>query len=90
MRIQPRLGSGHERIDSSASLMKSIRRQIELIAARHNCSKSFVIATLLAKQLGIEEQVYYDEKPERNKGRTDSRRSSATIARFEQRKRNLA
>lgn len=67
MNIQPR---GFKRESCSAALMLEIKRKIEQIAAMHNCSKSFVIATLLADSLNIKNQVKYYEITKRDKKRT--------------------
>lgn len=56
MIIQPR---GYDRESLSAALMVEIKRRVEIIAARYNCSKSFVIATILADALNIEGQPNY-------------------------------
>jgi hypothetical protein len=56
MLIQPR---GFKRKTLSAGAIDSIRRAVESVAARYNCSKSYVIATVLADAFGISEQVRY-------------------------------
>lgn len=87
MIIQPR---GFKRISSSASLLLAVRKEVELIVARYNCSKSYVIATILADALAISQQKGYYEVNERDKGRTHSRGSKSKIVRIESRKRRAS
>lgn len=56
MIIQPR---GFKRESLTATSLIEIKRKVEQLAAMHNCSKSFVISTLLAKILNIKGQPDY-------------------------------
>ena len=85
MYIQPR---GYKRTSRGAALIDQIDKQICSIAARFNCSKSFVIATLLAEHLGIKEQVTYYEVYERNQERDLSSGSKNKVVGIKSRKRS--
>jgi hypothetical protein len=50
MRFQPR---GFNRLHTYANLVLDIRRKLDAIAAANDVSRSFVITTLLARQLHI-------------------------------------
>lgn len=60
VRIQRRIRGGREGLP--ATVMKSIRRAVEWEAARYNVSKSFVVATRLARSFGITDQEDYEER----------------------------
>jgi hypothetical protein len=81
--IQPR---GFKRRTTSAGLIDVIRKRVEQAAAMYNCSKSFVIATLLADAFGIsnEEQAKYYEL-ERTSKRINKARRGSKVVRFRQR-----
>ena len=84
MFIQPR---GFKRIPKTAALLESINKRIDAISEQYSCSRSFVIATLLADQLGITEQIkYYDYI----KTRTSKARRKSKAGRNKQRKRHAA
>jgi hypothetical protein len=57
LRNQPRIRDVI-RIPSPSSLHPAIRRRVERDAARFNCSKSFVISSVLAKWAGVEQELY--------------------------------
>ena len=60
MRIQTRIKN---RRDVSAGVTKEINRRIEQTAAKFDCSKSFVVNTMLAEAFGIAvTEVYYRPK----------------------------
>ena len=60
MRIQSRVRG---RRDVHSGVTKEIARRIEHTAARFNCSKSFVVNTMLGEALGIDMgEVYYRPK----------------------------
>ena len=86
MIIQPR---GFHRKTTSAGLIDSIRKHVEQAAAMYNCSKSYVIATILSDAFGIEEQTkYYDIK--RDERKSNKARRGSTVIRFEQRTKHVA
>lgn len=72
MKIQPRI-SGSERRRMESRFISEIKETIDSIAAMYNCSKSFVIATLVADALGIKEQVRYYNVAKRVKSKSRSR-----------------
>jgi hypothetical protein len=84
MIIQPK---GYKRQSTHSALLLSIRREIELIAARFNCSKSFVVATLLAEVLGIKEQPSY-ENYSGNQKRVVNARGKSKVVGIKSRKRH--
>jgi hypothetical protein len=49
----------------SAGMVKEIRKVIESIAATEDCSKSFVINTIIAEHLGIRSVERFNEKRSR-------------------------
>lgn len=60
MRIQPRTKG---RRNVSSGVTKEINRRIEQTASRFNCSKSFVVNTMLGEALGLDlDEVYYRPK----------------------------
>lgn len=59
MRIQRRIRGGRKHV--GAAVHPSIRRIVRDTAERHDCSKSFVIATILMEHFGFAQQEnYYD------------------------------
>jgi hypothetical protein len=48
-------------------VIRDISDAVDRLSRRHGVSRSFVIATLLADQLEIEEQERYYEKPKNDK-----------------------
>lgn len=78
MVIQPRV-TGSERKRMESRFIAEIKETIDAIAAMYNCSKSFVIATLIADALGIKEQVRYYDVTKRVKGKSRARRGKDKV-----------
>lgn len=57
MRRQPPVKGGREHL--TAGLLKEIQRAVKAVAREYNVSASWVVATILADALGIEEQISY-------------------------------
>jgi hypothetical protein len=47
----------------SSGVLREIRREVEKLAIRFNCSKSLVVASILGEALGIKEQEKYYVDP---------------------------
>ena len=61
-RILPRI-TGTERDKLYPRVEREIDEQVEHLARMHNCSKSFVVNTILADAFGIGvKERYYDER----------------------------
>lgn len=59
---------GKIRIPQASRVDNHIHREIEKLAAKFDCSKSFVVATALADTFGIEIERYYElDKPKLRK-----------------------
>ena len=86
MNIQPK---DPTRKQLGAGMIQAIRRAVEIVATRNNCSKSFVISTILADVFGIKEQSrYYDLK--RNERKLDKARRNSKVVGIKQGKRRSA
>jgi hypothetical protein len=60
VRFQPRIKGGRASLGSA--VVKRIRAAVVREAEKYDCSRSFVVATVLADHFGIEEQPDYAEK----------------------------
>jgi predicted transcriptional regulator len=59
MRIAPRLKSGDKRIPGYSGLPPSLREELDKMAAKENCSRSWVIEQIILEWAGI--RVKYNE-----------------------------
>lgn len=59
MRIQKPVRGGRKRV--SAGVVKQIEQRVERDAIRYNCSKSFVVNTILARFYHVVIEEHYDE-----------------------------
>lgn len=58
----------------SAGTLGIIKRRVQALANEHDCSKSFVINTILADRLDVElEERYYDIRKDSKKARNRTR-----------------
>lgn len=60
-KIAPKLENGQHRIPRYSALHPKVNSYIERMAIKFNCSKSFVIATMLAEFLHINNEGKYYE-----------------------------
>ena len=80
MIIQPK--SDKPRLRSYSALLEVIDERVRRIAAINDASRSYVIATLLCKQLNIHPQVGYDEVTTRNQRRNSKNRRNKKVRRI--------
>ena len=75
MRIQTRV-KNRKRL--SPAVLKKVAEIIERLAIQHDVSKSFVVSTILADALNIEQEKYYDQRKatRKSKVKTKSNQSS--------------
>lgn len=66
MRCQPRLAKGGHRDPLGSAVLHSIREAVRKEAEKFGCSRSFVVATILADHFGVGEQADY-AAPERKR-----------------------
>ena len=88
MLIQPRSIVVREQV--SSRMIDSIKRAVKSVAAKHNCSVSYVIATIMADAFGIKEQPKYYEHVKRDKVKSRKARRTTKASRNKQGKKSAA
>jgi hypothetical protein len=72
MRIAPRLKNGDKRIPGYSGLPLSLREEINRMAEKENCSRSWVIEQIILEWAGI--KVKYQERKEKELDKVDERK----------------